>query len=1138
MKLLQKIASGFTLSALVLTMFAPANIPTALAVTANITQIAFTASPSSSVEMSVPGKFIFQTQNISGVEEKVEVNSESFSLSSSSATGTFYSASLGGACTGILASSQVTLLDNQANKAFCYSDTTPGNHAITVTLNSNTSVTGTSSIVVNSAPVAATAVTRTSDGETFNSLQEALDDAGTNDGDTLRLDEDLTITEQITIDRPIVIDGNDKTIAANFSKTSNSNNAAIGVIGTNNVTIQDLVIEGSSGVNLHGVNLYESSAINLNSLTINNNDNSAVVVNRSVVSINSITTNGNGASNLFSVIDVSANGQSAQATITGSSTHGEPEPKAHVLSIQGTDAVFIDSNDQYINTPFTFEGITYNVYRLGQDTEPEETSAMIVATKIICEDESDLPNWGNNGPDITASTAADFLAEHESCRLASDWQFQWAPPTTSYTGGDVLGENSAPWVTFGPTGVNGQAQVVIPDADSYARFEAREVLKGGYLPFSDDLENNKSAEIYCHNDVYDYDNWEWINNPQAGQTYHCVAWNVADDRINQEVEVPEQCTFVETVTVDSSNPNGSNSVTSFTNGVDYFAKISGVFNFGASIDSEQNSTRPGANNDPNDNFSDAEYSSWNAFVNFFNPDGNTASDSPHDLYVDGQDVELGIFNHTHEYSYEFVGAGTIKNFKIYEAVSPDWYNDNSGNLKVDIYRCDEPIDPEPGQCKVEIVSDLSVFVEERERLAVATYEHPNWTAEIEGASWIWAHPTVIDPVAGETYTFTKYFDLELNQLNNLMLEVAADNSYQVFLNDVLVGGDTSHNNFQLLTQDTYGQSVLSPVAVIGENILKIVVTNLPLNNGTPQSNPAGLMFKLTAQSSECDLDDDDEDDEDDEDNDNDSPSASITNPSAGQVVSGAIVLGATYNDGDGDNSDNTTSAQFAVRSGSSCTTNTVFGNVDGFTATYTFENGIFGSNFNSGLFPDGEYCFVFNPTENLGDSDVRLTRLFTIDNSSPITTSRGGGGGLASSSAGSGDEEGSVLGESTSNIDNDGDVLGEEALSCNFPLLNEYMNRSNNPSRNQVLRLQFFMRVLDNISVPFTGLFDLDTETGVKQYQTKYASEILTPWGLVTPTGYVYLTTRRHINERFCQNYNEEIGTLLPDINTFNTVKN
>jgi hypothetical protein len=38
----------------------------------------------------------------------------------------------------------------------------------------------------------------------------------------------------------------------------------------------------------------------------------------------------------------------------------------------------------------------------------------------------------------------------------------------------------------------------------------------------------------------------------------------------------------------------------------------------------------------------------------------------------------------------------------------------------------------------------------------------------------------------------------------------------------------------------------------------------------------------------------------------------------------------------------------------------------------------------------------------------------------------------------------------------------------------------------------------------------------VHALQTKYAADILAPWGIKESTGYVYLTTRKKVNEIYC----------------------
>ena len=68
----------------------------------------------------------------------------------------------------------------------------------------------------------------------------------------------------------------------------------------------------------------------------------------------------------------------------------------------------------------------------------------------------------------------------------------------------------------------------------------------------------------------------------------------------------------------------------------------------------------------------------------------------------------------------------------------------------------------------------------------------------------------------------------------------------------------------------------------------------------------------------------------------------------------------------------------------------------------------------------------------------------------------------------------------------------------------------------QVKRLQRFLNDLEGQKLAVSGVYDVATLAAVHVFQTKYAADILTPWGIKESTGYVYLTTRKKVNEIFC----------------------
>ncbi|MFN3692858.1 MAG: peptidoglycan-binding domain-containing protein [Candidatus Paceibacteria bacterium] len=156
-------------------------------------------------------------------------------------------------------------------------------------------------------------------------------------------------------------------------------------------------------------------------------------------------------------------------------------------------------------------------------------SARLVADKIICDDEADLPNWGSTteNPDITADTAEDWVEAHEGCYFAKGWEFEWAPYGSTGNPGDTLvGPAGAPWTTF-------SYSTTIPESAFETGIWVREVLQDGYIPFTYNpgkVNNNPvSAELYCHKDVLNYDNFDYVGGLEDDTTYYCVAWNVAEE---------------------------------------------------------------------------------------------------------------------------------------------------------------------------------------------------------------------------------------------------------------------------------------------------------------------------------------------------------------------------------------------------------------------------------------------------------------------------------------------------------------------------------------------------------------------------------------------------------------------------------
>jgi peptidoglycan hydrolase-like protein with peptidoglycan-binding domain len=94
-----------------------------------------------------------------------------------------------------------------------------------------------------------------------------------------------------------------------------------------------------------------------------------------------------------------------------------------------------------------------------------------------------------------------------------------------------------------------------------------------------------------------------------------------------------------------------------------------------------------------------------------------------------------------------------------------------------------------------------------------------------------------------------------------------------------------------------------------------------------------------------------------------------------------------------------------------------------------------------------------------------------------------------------------------------GTVLGTSTTLCS-DLLTKTLRYGN--SGDEVKKLQNFLNTKQGEKLPVTGYFGGMTRDAVKRFQTKYASIVLTPLGLTTPTGIVGAATRAQINTLAC----------------------
>ncbi len=106
------------------------------------------------------------------------------------------------------------------------------------------------------------------------------------------------------------------------------------------------------------------------------------------------------------------------------------------------------------------------------------------------------------------------------------------------------------------------------------------------------------------------------------------------------------------------------------------------------------------------------------------------------------------------------------------------------------------------------------------------------------------------------------------------------------------------------------------------------------------------------------------------------------------------------------------------------------------------------------------------------------------------------------------------------NIDSENEgttVVSEVAriLECST-YLDRHIKLGAANSATEVVKLERFLTRYEGESLEENGVYEVADEQAVKRFQEKYRSEVLEPWGLEEPTGYVFRTTRDHINRLYC----------------------
>ncbi|MEK7609995.1 MAG: peptidoglycan-binding domain-containing protein [Patescibacteria group bacterium] len=106
-----------------------------------------------------------------------------------------------------------------------------------------------------------------------------------------------------------------------------------------------------------------------------------------------------------------------------------------------------------------------------------------------------------------------------------------------------------------------------------------------------------------------------------------------------------------------------------------------------------------------------------------------------------------------------------------------------------------------------------------------------------------------------------------------------------------------------------------------------------------------------------------------------------------------------------------------------------------------------------------------------------------------------------------------------------------DSISC--PLITHFLKKDGNNDKNQMIKLQTFLRNTERLNVEVNGVFDQKTEDAVKIFQKRYQESVLGPWDASRATGFIFITTQKKINQIACKQPLTLSGEELQKINNY-----
>ena len=200
-------------------------------------------------------------------------------------------------------------------------------------------------------------VTKDESSAQFDSLEDAL--AAAEEGSTITLNENITVTQRAYITKGITLNGNGHSIAGVGDFSSSSNPAVVLIDTDNAVVLSDLSIIGGTS-NKFPLNIYTSPNVTLNNVSVTNvfTNGGAMLVNASSVTVTGNLSVSTAAGSWYGInVDSGVGVESTDPILTfaaGSKmTYANTDDGSY--NAEGPAAICVDKPTQYTNAIAGYE---------------------------------------------------------------------------------------------------------------------------------------------------------------------------------------------------------------------------------------------------------------------------------------------------------------------------------------------------------------------------------------------------------------------------------------------------------------------------------------------------------------------------------------------------------------------------------------------------------------------------------------------------------------------------------------------------------------------------------------------------------------------------------------------------------------